>query len=75
MEAKKERPGARIKPDMVSDVLTFRVPLDEIESIKAAAAADGMTTSAWLRHLAIGTAALPPRERQQQLATAGGAIT
>jgi predicted DNA binding CopG/RHH family protein len=54
MADKKERPGGRIRPDAaVTDVLAFRVPLDDLESIKAAAAADGMTTSAWLRHLAI----------------------
>lgn len=65
----------RARPDTTLDLIAFRVAADEIESIKAAAAADGMTTSAWLRNLAIGTAALPKAERQQQLATVGGAIT
>lgn len=67
MPAKKERPGARRRSDTTLDVMTFRIAADEIETIKAAAAADGMTTSAWLRHFALAFAHSSLQQKEEKL--------
>jgi len=60
-------PAKRARPDTTLDLIAFRVAADEIETIKAAAAADGMTTSAWLRHFAVAFAHSSLQQREEKL--------
>lgn len=74
-QTKKARSGRpRLRPETVLDVVSLRMAPDEIELIRAAAAADGMKPSTWIRNAALGTAVLDPASRQE-ITTAGAATT
>lgn len=64
------RMARRQRADATLGIYAFRVADDELEQIKAAADAAGMTSSSYIRLAALGTASLPEGQ-QQRVLTAG----
>lgn len=68
------RPHARTDLKALEAVITSRVSDSELEVLREAADARGLTLSAYVRLAAIGTATLPPAIQDDRLVTAGGAV-
>lgn len=54
--------------------LSVALAADEVDQLREAAAAMGLSVSNYIRTSTLGTAALPPRQQAQHLASAGAAV-
>lgn len=63
----------RYRADTTLNRVTLRIADDEIEMVRDAATAAGLTVSSYLRLVAIGTAVVPEQQRQRVL-DAGAAL-
>lgn len=68
------RPHARTDLKALERVITARVTDSELEVLREAADARGLTISAYVRLASIGTATLPPATQDHRLVSAGGAV-
>lgn len=71
-KAKHERPGARVNPSSLAQLVNVRIPGEDLDLIKSTAEAQGLTLSAFIRGATMGTAVAEPQVREHVL-TAGAA--
>lgn len=77
-KTKHPRPNRRLRKDTTLEKLVaVRIADDDFERIREAAAAAGVPASTWMRNIAVGTACMDPKDREQITAnmTAAGAAT
>lgn len=66
---------ARIRADrLLTERVTFALADDEIDLIRTAAQAAGMSTSTYVRLCSLGTASLPSAQRERVLSAGGAAV-